>query len=128
LQRFGNLFVIGLLRSPFHRLASGSLLLITYRGRTSGHRFTLPVMYAEREGTLTIFVGHPERKRWWRNLSGGAEVEVRLRGRHLQGHAEVVEDRAAADSYLDRFPRARTAIEAAEAPTFVRVGALTPVG
>jgi len=50
LQRFGNLFVIGLLRSPLHRLASGSLLLITYRGRRSGRRFTIPVIYAEREG------------------------------------------------------------------------------
>jgi hypothetical protein len=50
-------FVIGLLRSPLHRLASGSLLLITSRGRSSGRRFTIPVMYAEREGTLTIYVG-----------------------------------------------------------------------
>jgi hypothetical protein len=85
LQRFGNLFVIGLLRSPLHRPASGSLLLITYRGRRSGRRFTIPAMYAERDGALTIFVGHPERKRWWRNLRVGAEVEVRLRGRRLRG-------------------------------------------
>jgi deazaflavin-dependent oxidoreductase (nitroreductase family) len=126
LQRLGNVFVIGLLCSPFHRLASGSLLLITYRGRRSGRAFTIPVMYAEREGTLTIFVGHPERKRWWRNLHGGAEVEVRLRGRRLRAHAEVVEDGAAVDSYLDRYPKAGTAIEAAASPTFVRVAALTP--
>jgi hypothetical protein len=38
LQRFGNLFVIGVLRSPLHRLGSGALLLITYRGRRSGRR------------------------------------------------------------------------------------------
>jgi deazaflavin-dependent oxidoreductase (nitroreductase family) len=126
LQRFGNLFVIGLLRSPLHRLASGSLLLITYRGRGSGRRFTIPVMYAEREGTLTIFVGHPEQKMWWRNLRVGAEVEVRLRGRRLRGQAEVVDDSAAVDTYLDRYPRARMAIEAADSPTFVRVAALTP--
>jgi deazaflavin-dependent oxidoreductase (nitroreductase family) len=126
LQRFGNLFVIGLLRSPLHRLASGSLLLITYRGRRSGRRFTIPVMYAEREGTLTIFVGQPEQKRWWRNLRGGAEVEVRLRGRRLRGQAEVVEDSAAVETYLDRYPRARKAIEVADSPTFVRVAALTP--
>ena len=126
LQRFGNVFVIGLLRSPLHRLASGSLLLITYRGRRSGRRFTIPVMYAEREGTLTIFVGHPERKRWWRNLRVRAEVEVRLRGRRLRGQAEVVEDSAAAETYLDRYPRSRTAIEAADSPTFVRIAALTP--
>jgi len=84
-------------------------------------------MYAEREGTLTIFVGHPERKRWWRNLRVGAEVEVRLRGRRLRGQAEVVEGSAAAETYLDRYPRARTAIEAADSPTFVRVAALTPI-
>jgi deazaflavin-dependent oxidoreductase (nitroreductase family) len=125
LQRLGNLFVIGLLCSPFHRLASGSLLLITYVGRRSGRAFTIPVMYAEREGTLTIFVGHPERKRWWRNLHGGAKVEVRLRGRRLRGHAEIVEDSEAVGSYLERYPKARTAIQAAESPMFIRVAALT---
>jgi hypothetical protein len=126
LQRFGNLFVIGLLRSPLHRLASGSLLLITYRGRSSGRRFTIPVMYAERGGTLTIFVGHPERKKWWWNVRVGAEVEVRLRGRRLRGQAEVVRDSAAVETYVARYPRARMAIEAADSPTFVRVTALTP--
>jgi hypothetical protein len=127
-QRFGNLFVIGLLRSPLHRLASGTLLLITYGGRHSGRRFTIPVMYAERDGALTIFVGDPERKRWWRNLRVGAEVRVRLRGRRLRGQAEVVEDGAALESYLDRYPRARLAIEAADSPTFVRITGLTPNG
>jgi deazaflavin-dependent oxidoreductase (nitroreductase family) len=127
LQRFGSLFVIGLLRSPLHCLASGSLLLITYRGRRSRRPFTIPVMYAERERTLTIFVGHAERKRWWRNLRVGAEVEVRLRGRRLRGQAEVVEDSAAIEAYLDRYPRARTAVETADSPTFVRVTELTPV-
>ena len=78
-------------------------------------------MYAEREGTLTIFVGHPERKKWWRNLRAG---EVRLRGHRLRGHAEVVEDSAAAETYLGRYPRARTAIEAADSPTFVRIATL----
>lgn len=125
LQRFGNLFVIGLLRSPLHCLASGSILLLTYRGRRSGRRFTIPVMYAEREGTLTIFVGHPERKTWWRNLRDGAEVEVRLRGRRLRGRATVV---AAGETYLARYPRARTAIEAADSPTFVRVAGLESNG
>jgi hypothetical protein len=126
LQRFGNVFVIGLLCSPVHRLASGSLLLITYRGRRSDRHFTIPVMYAEREGTLTIFVGHPERKTWWRNLRGGAEVEVRLRGQRLRGHAQIVGNSRAVDSYVDRYPRARTAVDAAESPRFVRVAKLTP--
>jgi hypothetical protein len=38
----------------------------------------------------------------------------------------VVEDNAAVDSYLDRYPRARTAIDAADPPTFVSIAALRP--
>jgi len=64
MRRLANRCVIGLLRSPLHRLASGSLLLITYRGRRSGRQFTIPVMYAERDGVLTIFVGNAEQKVW----------------------------------------------------------------
>jgi deazaflavin-dependent oxidoreductase (nitroreductase family) len=127
LRRIGNVLVIGLLRSPLHPLASGSLLLITYRGRSSGRRFTTPVMYAEREGTLTIFVGHSERKRWWRNFRGGGEVEVRLRGRCRRAQADIVRDSAAVETYLARYPRARATIDAADSPTFVRVNALTPI-
>jgi deazaflavin-dependent oxidoreductase (nitroreductase family) len=98
--------VIGLLRSPLHRLVSGSLLLITYRGRRTGRHFTIPAAYAARAGTLTIFVGHPERKGWWRNLRDGAAVEVQLRGRRLHGQARLVDDAAAAGTYLERYPRA----------------------
>jgi deazaflavin-dependent oxidoreductase (nitroreductase family) len=126
LQRLGNLFVIGLLRSPAHRLLSGSLLLISYRGRRSGRRFTIPVMYAERDGTLTVFVGHPERKTWWRNLRNGAEVEVRLHGDRLRGEAAVASDAATASTYLERYPRARAAIRDAERVTFVRITDLEP--
>jgi deazaflavin-dependent oxidoreductase (nitroreductase family) len=126
LQRLGNLFVIGLLRSPLHRRLSGSLLLISYRGRHSGRRFTIPVMYAEREETLTILVGHPERKTWWRNLRHGAEVEVRLRGQRLSGQAVVANDAAVAGAYLERYPRAQAAIRAAEPATFVRIAELEP--
>ncbi len=128
LQRLGNLFVIGLLRSPLHRLASDSLVLITYRGRSSGCRFTIPVIYAERDGTLTIFVGHPERKQWWRNLRGGADVDVWLRGGLERRRADVVNDRAAADTYFERYPRARMTIQAADSPIFVRLAAVTSNG
>lgn len=126
MQRVGNLFMIALLRSPLHCLASGSLVLITYRGRSSGRRFTLPVLYAEHDATLTIFVGHPEQKQWWRNLRGGADVDVWLRGRRERRRADVLNCKTAAEIYLDRYPQARMTIEAADSPIFVRVAALTP--
>jgi hypothetical protein len=124
LQRLSNLFVIGLLRSPLHRLLSGSLLLVSFRGRRSGRRFTIPVMYAERGGTLTVFVGDPARKTWWRNVGSGAEVEVGLRGGRLRGQAAVASDAAAARTYLERYPRAQAAIRAADPATFVRIAKL----
>lgn len=126
LQRLGNLFVNGLLRSPIHRVLSGSLLLISYRGRRTGRRFTIPVMYAERDGALTIFVGHPERNKWWRNLRQGADVEVRLCGDRLLGKATVVDDANAVSTYLERYPRAQRTLKAGETPIFVRVAALEP--
>jgi hypothetical protein len=125
LQCLGNLLVIGLLRSPFHGLASRSLILIAYRGRSSGRRFTLPVMYAERGGILIVLVGHPEQKRWWRNLRDGAEVDVWLCGQRQRRHADIVNDQAAVDTYLDRYPRARSTLETTDSPTFVRLTALT---
>ena len=62
------------------------------------------------------------------DTSNGAlhAVEVRLRGKRLAGQATVVEDTAAAATYLERYPRARAVVEAADAPTFVRVVALEP--
>jgi deazaflavin-dependent oxidoreductase (nitroreductase family) len=101
------------LRSPFHRLISGSIMLITYRGRKSGHTYTLPVQYVRTGNTLNIVPGAAETKTWWRNLRGGAPVRVRLRGQDLSAQAEVLtgeangdEIRDVLDSYLRRFPAA----------------------
>jgi len=78
----------GLLRSPLHGLASGRLALITVTGRRSGQSFTIPVMYQRDGDRVTVVVGWPQRKRWWRNLrDGGAPVRVRLAGVEHSGHA-----------------------------------------
>lgn len=80
--------LVGLvLRSPAHRLLSGSLLLLTVTGRRSGRSFTFPVGYAQRGDRLTVTAAWPERKRWWRNLRGGAPVTVLLRGTRRTGTA-----------------------------------------
>ena len=41
-----------LLRSPAHRLLSGSVLLLQYTGRRTGRRYGLPVMYASSGGEV----------------------------------------------------------------------------
>jgi len=108
-----NPMVRALLRSPLHRLASGGLMLVTFTGRRTGTRHTIPVQYAQDGHDIVVVVGWPEKKRWWRNLVGGGEVEVRVRGETFSAHAEVVRgaedpDRVAAarKRYLARFPKA----------------------
>ena len=74
--------VTGLLRSPLHRLLSGSVILLTIVGRKSGRSITFPVQYAASGSELVVFPGRFERKQWWRNLQGPATVEVLLAERH----------------------------------------------
>ena len=77
-----------ILRSPAHRLASGRFALITYTGRRSGREYTIPVFYRDKGDEVTIAVGWPERKVWWRNLTGeGGPVRLVVRGEDVRGHA-----------------------------------------
>lgn len=115
MNRFVNPFVRLLLRSPLHPLVSSSLVLLTYTGRRTGRRYSLPVMYARDGERLVLVASQPERKRWWRNLRGGAPVEVRVRGRDRRGEARVVLERPEIEQglarYLARFPRAAKALQ-----------------
>src|SRR4051794_30432530 len=88
LNRVGNPGVRLLLRSPLHIPLSGQLALITVTGRRSGREFTFPVGYRRDGKVVTVVVGWPERKVWWRNLLGdGASVRMRIRGTDYSGHA-----------------------------------------
>jgi deazaflavin-dependent oxidoreductase (nitroreductase family) len=89
LNRTGNRVVRALLRTPLHRVASGRLALITVTGRRSGRAYTFPVGYSQDGDRVTIGVGWPERKVWWRNLRDGGEVRLRLRGVERTGHARA---------------------------------------
>src|SRR5919201_997478 len=78
-----NPFVSAILRSPLHGLLSTQLMLLTYTGRKSGKRYTIPVGYARDGETLVVFSS----RSWRRNLRGGAPVEVLLQGRRYTGTA-----------------------------------------
>src|SRR3954451_10903984 len=84
-----NPVVLAVLRSPAHRLLSGRLALITVTGRRSGRSFTIPVGYSRTGDVVTIGVGWPERKRWWRNLREGASVPLVLAGERRAGIARA---------------------------------------
>jgi F420H(2)-dependent quinone reductase len=93
-NRTGNRAVALLLRSPLHSLVSRQLALITVTGRRSGKSYTFPVGYRRIGERVTIPVGWPARKLWWRNLCGGGRVRLRLGSEERSGLADVRGDEA----------------------------------
>jgi hypothetical protein len=85
-----NRAVLGLLRSPGHRLLSWALVEIDYVGRSSGARFALPAQYARGDDLLVVWPGHPDRKRWWRNFREPSDVGLLIAGERVGATARVV--------------------------------------
>jgi F420H(2)-dependent quinone reductase len=93
MNRIVNPALRTILRSPIHRLASRRFALITYTGRRSGRDYTIPCFYRDKGDEVTIAVGWPERKVWWRNLTGeGGAVRLLVQGQELRGHAIATRD------------------------------------
>jgi deazaflavin-dependent oxidoreductase (nitroreductase family) len=89
-----NLVPSVIIRSPFHAIMSSKYAIIEFSGRKSGRTYRTPVAYVRQGDRLLMSTDSP----WYRNLSGGAPVRVRLRGRMVGGTADTVTDpeRAAA--------------------------------
>jgi deazaflavin-dependent oxidoreductase (nitroreductase family) len=92
LNNLGNPAMKWLLRSPLHGFASARFLLIEVTGRKSGKVYVTPVMYAQQGDTLCITTS--VNYTWWRNLRGGAAVQVWLRGRRVGGMATTSTEEA----------------------------------
>ena len=120
-----NKVVLGLLRSPAHRLLSGALVDLRYTGVRTGRRYALPVQYARVYGGLVVFPARPETKVWWRNLVAPADVEVGMAGVVGPATARTLTPAnpgyaGAKAAYLSRWPRARMPADA----VLVEVGLL----
>jgi len=81
-----NAIATTILRSPWHRMRSDQLLLLTFTGRKSGKEFTTPMRYVQEGETLRLRV---VRSPWWKNLVGEATVHILLCGEMRTGTAEV---------------------------------------
>ncbi len=99
----GNTFMQAILRSPLHSMLDGSMLLITVTGRTSGKKYTLPVNYV-RQGDKLVLTSMRNRT-WWRNLRGGAEAQLSLKGKEVRARANVIEAEQEVASGLDEYMR-----------------------
>ena len=106
-----------LLHGPAGRRLGRRLALIRYRGRRTGRVYELPVQYARDGDRVWILPGAPGCKTWWRNLRGGAGVELVLAGHDRHGHAMVIDRSQPPEfaegltAYLRANPRARRTLE-----------------
>ena len=85
----GNDFVKFFLRTPLH-IFMGDTMLITVKGRKTGKEYSTPVGFYRENDSLWVLSSRD--RTWWRNLRGGANVRLLLKGRNLSGHAKIVAD------------------------------------
>lgn len=100
-----NPIMIWLLKSPLHGFISKNMMLTTVTGRKSGKQISTPTNYL-REGN-TLWVISWRDRTWWKNLRGGAKVQVLLAGKTVQGRGQVIEEQSAvAQSLFDYYKQA----------------------
>jgi deazaflavin-dependent oxidoreductase (nitroreductase family) len=90
MMRLINPMMTWLLHSAVHRIVSDHYLLMTITGRRSRQPYVTPVQYAQDGQTLTVVTS--AEYTWWKNLRGGADVRVLLRGKRVTGRAQTFED------------------------------------
>ena len=104
----GNDFMGWVLRSPFHGMLSNGMMLITMTGQKTGKRFTFPVGYYEEGGHLWVITSRD--RAWWKNLRGGANVDLLLKRKSVTASAELELDEKAVEErmyeYLRHVPQA----------------------
>lgn len=99
----GNDFMAWMLRSPFHGILSGGMMLITVAGRKTGRQYTTPVEYYKEGGYLWVITSR--NRTWWRNLRGGANVRVLMRRQPAMAFAEPILDQRAVEARLCDFAK-----------------------
>ena len=86
--KFLNPIMKTILRSPLHKMISGQILIISFKGRKSGKEYNTPVSYFRETDKVYVFT----HANWWKNLVGGVQVQVRIQGQDFLGQAEPIAD------------------------------------
>jgi len=134
----GNDFMGWVLRSPFHGMLSGGMMLITVTGRKTGKKYTTPVEYFQADGSLWVVTSR--NRTWWRNLRDKAEVELLLKRKPVNARAELIMENEKVEARLadylhhapmaakpmgirvqDKKPNAEDIVRAAQERLFVQI-------
>ena len=90
LWRLINPFVVLILGSPLHFLASKNLIFITFQGRKSKKTYNIPVSY-HREGNDLIALTLKQNL-WWKNLKMLNTTQITLLGKKEDVELTIVDE------------------------------------
>ncbi|MBL8101350.1 MAG: nitroreductase family deazaflavin-dependent oxidoreductase [Anaerolineales bacterium] len=91
------------LRSPLHGMLSSGMMLITFTGRKTGKTYTTPVGYYVEGEYMWVLTSRD--RTWWRNLQGGARVDLLLKRRSVQGFADTELDEKSVEARMHEYIR-----------------------
>ncbi len=104
----GNDFMAWVLRSPFHRMLSAGMALITITGRKTGKKYTTPIGFFQEGNELWVLTNRS--RTWWRNVSDNPKVGLLLKRKPITGFAEIkmgqIEVEARLCDYIQHIPQA----------------------
>lgn len=76
------------LKTPLlQNLLGKQIALLTFTGRRSGRRYTIPIGYQRRPSSVLMLTNMT--RSWWRNFEDQPAVELRLAGKTVEGTAEA---------------------------------------
>jgi len=98
----GNDFVTFFLRTPLH-VFLGNTMLITVTGCKTGKLYSTPVGFFKAGEDLWVLTNRD--RTWWRNVTGGAEVSLLIKGKTLLARAEAELDETDVEVQLCEYIR-----------------------
>jgi deazaflavin-dependent oxidoreductase (nitroreductase family) len=99
----GNDFMSWVLRSPLHGMLSDGMMLLTVTGRKTGKKYTTPVGYYLEGGYMWVITSRD--RKWWRNLQGGAEVNLLLKRTPVTAFADLELDEKSVETRMYEYLR-----------------------
>ncbi|MGF0312906.1 nitroreductase/quinone reductase family protein [Rhodococcus sp. IEGM1428] len=103
---FNRVFMVVMKAPVLDRVLGRSMGILTYTGRKSGKKISLPLAIDRKGDHLKVRVAMPDKKNWWRNFTNdGGRVDVDLGGVQYTGLATATRDdrgRVFVDIAVDR--------------------------
>ena len=85
-----NPMVTTVLRSRLHMLLSGALCVVSWSGRKSGRRFSIPTGYQRDGDEVIVMLTKPGEKTWWKNFRSPWPADLLLAGRERTAMGALV--------------------------------------